>query len=87
MRFHKKALDCCDSLDEGLVVNVCFHGMAEEYRIFLENLSFSSFSKLIDAKRYTSESVLRSSSSIEVPKLAILPQANQHQEDVDFCGP
>lgn len=49
IRFHKKALDCCDSLDEELVVNVCSHGMAEEYRIFLENLSFSSFSKLMNA--------------------------------------
>lgn len=46
-RFHEKALDCCDLVDEQVLVKICLHDMAEEYIIFLENLSFPSFSKLI----------------------------------------
>lgn len=44
-RFHEKALDCCNIVDEEVLVNVCVHSMREEYNIFLENLSFTSFSK------------------------------------------
>lgn len=46
-----------------MLVNVCSHGMKEECRIFLENLSFSSFCKLMEAARRTSESVQPSSAN------------------------
>lgn len=38
-----------------------FHGKTEEYRVFLENLSFPSFSKLMEAAKRTNESVHKSS--------------------------
>lgn len=31
-RFHKKALNCCGSVNVEMVVNVCLHGITEEYR-------------------------------------------------------
>lgn len=58
-RFHDKALDCVDRVDEEVLVNVCLHGMNDEYLVFLENLTFSSFSKLMEAARRTNESVRR----------------------------
>lgn len=42
-RFHEKALDYYDPVAKEVLVNVCLHGVFEEYRIFLENLSFSYF--------------------------------------------
>lgn len=45
-RFHEKALDCCDPVDKVVLVNFCLHNMMEEYRIFLENLSFRSLLNL-----------------------------------------
>lgn len=58
-RFHDKALEYVDPVDEETLVNVCLHGMSGEYRAFLENLIFSSFSKLMEAARRTNESVRR----------------------------
>lgn len=62
-RFYEKALDCCDLVEEEKPVNVCLHGMMEVYKIFLENLSFRSFSKLMEAPERTNESVHRTSRS------------------------
>lgn len=45
------------------LVKICLHAIVEEYRIFLENLSFSSFSKLMEAPRLTKESMHRTSRS------------------------
>lgn len=39
-RFHDKALDCINPVDEEVLVNVCLYGMNDEYRVFLENLTF-----------------------------------------------
>lgn len=50
-RFHEKALNCVDTVDEEVLVNVYLHGMNDEYRAFIENLMFSSFSKLMEAAR------------------------------------
>lgn len=36
--FHKKVLGCCDLVTEEVLIDVCLHGMMEEYRIFLESL-------------------------------------------------
>lgn len=38
--FHERAIDCRDLVDEEVLINICLYGMLEEYRIFLENLSF-----------------------------------------------
>lgn len=43
-----KALDYCHLVGERVLVDVCLHCMLEECRIFLENLSFSFFSKLME---------------------------------------
>lgn len=64
-RFHDKTLDCVDPVDEEVLVNVCLHGMNNEYEVFLETLTFSSFSKLMEAARKTNESIRR------------IPKANQ----------
>lgn len=57
--FHDKALDCVDTVDKEVLVNVCLHGMNDVYRVFLENLTFSSFSKLMEATKRTKKSVRR----------------------------
>lgn len=36
----ENALDCCDPVREEMLVGVRLHGMIEEYRVFLESLSF-----------------------------------------------
>lgn len=51
--FHEKAVDCCDPVIEEVLVDVCHYGM-----IYLENLSFSLFSWLIEAPRQSKESML-----------------------------
>lgn len=58
-RFHDKALDCVDLVDEEVLVNICLHGMNDKYSIFLEHVKFSSFSNLMKAARRTNESVRR----------------------------
>lgn len=62
---HEKVLDCRDLVD--VLVDVDLHRMTEDYRIYIENLSFSSFSKLMgvseeqSAKRNSrSSSLIRS---------------------------
>lgn len=40
-----------------MVVDVCLHGMVHEYRVYLENLTFPHFSKLLEAARRANESV------------------------------
>lgn len=46
---------------------LCFlHGMLEEYRVFLENLPFPSFSRLRESARRTNESVRRTSKSSSI---------------------
>lgn len=57
------------SVEEEVLINVCPHGMLEEYRIFLENLFFAPFSKLMEAACRTNESVSR----ILKPSLAVQP--------------
>lgn len=42
-----EATDYCDPVDEEVLVNVCLYGMLEEYHIFLGNLPFPSFSRLM----------------------------------------
>lgn len=39
------------TVDEEIIVDVSLHGIANEYRIFFENLTFLSFSKLIEAAK------------------------------------
>lgn len=51
-RFHERALDCY-AVNEEIMVDVRLHGMADKYRVFLENLKFPPFSKLMDADRRT----------------------------------
>lgn len=42
-RFREKALDCWDPMDEEMLLDVSLHRMAKDYKVFLENRSFSSF--------------------------------------------
>lgn len=55
-RFHDKALNSSDLVEEKMLVDVCLLGMME-YRIFIENFSFPFFFKLMEASRRTNESV------------------------------
>lgn len=49
-RFHEKVLDCCDLVVEEMLVDVCLYCMTEN---FLENSSFPSFYKLMEAAHRT----------------------------------
>lgn len=62
-RFQEKGLDCCNQMEKEVLVDICFHSMMEECIIFLENLSFLSYSKLMEAARNTNELVRRTSRS------------------------
>lgn len=42
-KFQEKALDCCDLIDEDVLVNVFLHDMNNEYGVFLKNLSVPLF--------------------------------------------
>lgn len=42
-RFCNKAPDCCDLVEERRLIKICLHDTLGEYRILLENLSFSFF--------------------------------------------
>lgn len=48
-RFRERALDCSDVVNEENLVDIFLHGMANKYRVYLENLTFLSFSKLMEA--------------------------------------
>lgn len=85
-RFHKKALECCDLMDEGVLVNVCLHGMTKEYRIFLENLS-SSFSKLMEETQHTNELMCSLQSLTHKPGLGRLPWSTSAKEEATIRGP
>lgn len=61
-----------------MLVNVCFHGMMEVYKIFLERMCFpSSFSKLMEVARHINESVQRTSRASTVVRpnhtIVVLP--------------
>lgn len=58
--FHRKALDCCDPMDEEMLVDVWLHDTTEEYMVLLENSSFPSFSKLMELVRRTNKWVHKS---------------------------
>lgn len=47
------------TVDEETMVDVCLQWHDHEYRVFLENLMFPSFSKLMEAARRINESVRR----------------------------
>lgn len=48
-RFHERSLNYYDPLVDEVLVDVCLHGMLEEYTIFLNNLSFPCLSRLMEA--------------------------------------
>lgn len=52
-----RAIGYCNPVNEEILVDVCIQGMTEECMVFLENLSFASFSKLTEVARRTIESV------------------------------
>lgn len=51
-RFHERALDYYDAVDEETMVDVYLPGMANDYRVFFENLMVPSSSKLMEAGGY-----------------------------------
>lgn len=50
-------------VDEETLFDVYLHGMANEYWVYLENLTFLSFFKLMEVARRTNKSVRRASFS------------------------
>lgn len=54
----------CDPVIEDVLVDVGLHKMMEEYRVHLENLSFTYFSHLMEITRRTNESMKKSMSTI-----------------------
>lgn len=78
-RFQGRAVDCYDPvLDRYLLVFVS--NTMEEYMIFLQNLSFSSFSRFTEAACHTKESgyrILRSSSAVRPSPCPIILTASR----------
>lgn len=81
-RIQEKTLDCCNTVDEEVLVNACLHGMLDEYHVYLENLSFLSFFMLMEAARRTNEFVKRTSkwSCASRPNFMVRP-ATPKEED------
>lgn len=74
-RFHEKALDCCDLVTEDVMGDIYLHAIIEDYRIYFVSLSFSSFSRLIEAAGHANESIRKASrpSSIRcTPKMRLM---------------
>lgn len=67
---------------EKMLVDVCLLRMIEEYCIFLKNLSFPSFFKLIEAARHPKES-LRSSSASWSSSSSYLVATFDRERDLD----
>lgn len=70
-KFHERALGYCDAVDEETRVDFCLHSITSEYFVYLETLTFSSFSKLMEAARRTYESAKK----IPRPSLASCPKS------------
>lgn len=47
--FHERALDCCDLVAEDVLVDICLHGMREDYHVHLNIVHLSLFLRLIEA--------------------------------------
>lgn len=73
-RFHERALDCSDAVDEETLVDMCLHGMVNEYRVYLENLTFPSFSRLMETARRTNESFRKPSRSVINTHTSVAPR-------------
>ncbi|KAI5343499.1 hypothetical protein L3X38_011375 [Prunus dulcis] len=56
-RFRDLALDCYDEKDEDGLVEICISNIMADYRVYLENIGISQFSRLLEAVRKTSMSV------------------------------
>lgn len=69
-RFHTRALDWCDPVVEDVLVDVCLHKTIKDYQSYLERLSFSSFSQLMEASRRTSETVKKAVESSSLIRFA-----------------
>ncbi|CAL9001484.1 unnamed protein product [Prunus brigantina] len=53
-RFWDLALDCYDENDEEALVEICISNIMADYRVYLENIGISQFSRLLEATRKTS---------------------------------
>ncbi|CAL2271821.1 unnamed protein product [Prunus armeniaca] len=56
-RFRDLALDCYDEKDEEALVEICISNIVVDYRVYLENIGITQFSRLLEAVRKTSMSV------------------------------
>lgn len=72
--FLERALDYSDVVDQETLVDIFLYGMANEYRVYLEKLIFSSFSKLMKVARITNESVRRPPKTTIANRSGIIPR-------------
>ncbi|GMN47534.1 hypothetical protein TIFTF001_016713 [Ficus carica] len=56
-RFRDLALECYDENDEGALINICINNINLEYRVHLENVSITQFSRLSKTVEKTALSV------------------------------
>ncbi|KAI5350277.1 hypothetical protein L3X38_003168 [Prunus dulcis] len=56
-RFRDPSLDCYDEKDEEVLFEICINNIVADYRVYLENIGISQFSRLLEAVRKTSISV------------------------------
>lgn len=73
-RFHEIAFDRCNAVDEETLIDIYLHGMTNEYRVYLENLTFPSLSKLMEATRRTYRSFGRTPRSSLVNRSGPVPR-------------
>ncbi|CAL9012398.1 unnamed protein product, partial [Prunus brigantina] len=56
-RFRDLALDCYDEKNEETLVEICISNIVADYRVYVENIGISQFSRLLEVVRKTSISV------------------------------
>lgn len=56
-RFWDLALDCYYKKDEEALVEICIGNIVPDYRVYLDNIGISQFSRLLEAVRKTNMSV------------------------------
>jgi len=67
-RFRDIALDCYDHCEERTLVETCMMNMIREYKVVLENLEISQFTKLLQKARKTAQLVKPSTDKRNAPQ-------------------
>ncbi|KAB2608649.1 hypothetical protein D8674_011817 [Pyrus ussuriensis x Pyrus communis] len=56
-KFLRSSFDCYDKMDEETLVEICISNIIADYRVYLENIGISQFSRFLEVIRHTNLSV------------------------------